>query len=305
MERRAIVNELHSQARKRFPRRRVITKGIDDLWQADLVEMGNYSTINKGMKYLLTVIDTFSKYAWTEAVKTKGAYDVCKAFTKILNGGRIPKNLQTDDGKEFFNKDFTKLMKIYSINHYSTYSVMKASVVERFNRTLKSIMFREFSYNGTYQWIDLHKKLVDQYNRRIHRTIHMAPIEVNKKNETMLLNTVYNHIKIFPPSKYRVGDYVRISKYKNVFEKGYTPNYTTEIFRIKSIQVTNPVTYLLEDYAGNPIKGGFYKEELKRTRYPNTYLVEKVLKTKGDKAYVKWLGFSNNHNSWINKNDLL
>lgn len=133
----------------------------------------------------------------------------------------------------------------------------------------------------------------------------MAPIEVNKKNETMLLNTVYNHIKIFPPSKYRVGDYVRISKYKNVFEKGYTPNYTTEIFRIKSIQVTNPVTYLLEDYAGNPIKGGFYKEELKRTRYPNTYLVEKVLKTKGDKAYVKWLGFSNNHNSWINKNDLL
>lgn len=110
---------------------------------------------------------------------------------------------------------------------------------------------------------------------------------------------------MFPKSKLRVGDYVRISKYKNIFEKGYTPNYSTEIFRIKSIQITNPVTYILEDYQGNPIKGGFYAEEIRRTRLPNTYLVEKVLKTRGDKVYVKWLGFSSQHNSWINKNEIL
>lgn len=305
MEKRQIVNEIHSPARKNFPRRRVIMKGIDDLWQADLVEMGNYSKINKGYRYILTVIDTFSKYAWAEGVKTKNALDVSKAFTNILEMGRIPNNLQTDDGKEFFNKEFDKLMKKYSINHYSTYSVMKASIVERFNRTLKSLMFREFSYNGTYHWIDKYKKLIETYNNNKHRTIKMAPIDVTPNNQEFLLNTVYNRLKMFIKHKFHVGDYVRISKYKHIFEKGYTPNFSTEIFRIKTIQLTNPVTYILEDYQGNLIKGGFYQEEIRRTKFPKTYLVEKVIKTKNDKAYVKWLGFSSQHNSWINKNDIV
>ena len=178
MEKRAIVNELHTQARKNCLRRTVVMKGIDDLWQADLVEMGNYSTINNGYKYLLTVFDTFSKYAWAEATKTKNASDVSRAFEKILSLTRIPKNLQTDDGKEFFNKDFNKLMRKYSINHYSSYSVMKASIVERFNRSLKGMMWKEFSNNGTYHWIDIYKMLLKTYNENIHRTIKMAPTNV-------------------------------------------------------------------------------------------------------------------------------
>lgn len=182
---------------------------------------------------------------------------------------------------------------------------MKASIVERFNRTLKSLMFREFSYNGTYHWINMYKQLVKRYNETKHRTIKMAPMDVNSKNEDYLLKTVYNRLKIFKQHKFHVGDYVRISKYKHLFEKGYTPNFSTEVFRIKSIQITNPVTYILEDYQGNPIKGGFYEEEIQATKFPNTYLVEKILKTKGDKVYVKWLGFSSQHNSWINKNEIL
>lgn len=304
-DKRQIVNELHSRARKNFLRRRVIMKGIDDLWQADLVEMGNYSTSNSGYKYMLTVIDTFSKYAWAESIKSKTATEVSKAFHRILSEGRIPKNLQTDDGKEFFNKEFGALMKKYSINHYSTYSVMKASIVERFNRTLKGMMWKQFSNNGTYEWISIYKNLVKLYNKKIHGTIKMAPIHVKRKDEQHLLNTVYNHLKIFKPSRFKVGDHVRISKYKHVFEKGYTPNWTTEIFKIKSIQNTYPITFLLEDYEGNEIKGAFYKEEIRRTRFPNTFLVEKVLKTKGNKAYVKWLGFSSQHNSWISKTEIL
>lgn len=305
MEKRAVVNELHSRARKNFLRRRVIMKGIDDLWQADLVEMGTYSTYNNNFKYMLTVIDTFSKYAWAEAIKSKTASEVCNAFQKILSLGRVPENLQTDDGKEFFNKEFALLMRKYSINHYSTYSVMKASIVERFNRTLKEIMWKEFSNRGTYKWIDIYKSLITEYNKRRHGTIKMAPINVTHNNEKHLLNTVYSHLKIFKPSGFKVGDYVRISKYKHIFEKGYTPNWTTEIFKIRSVQNTYPVTFLLEDYQGHEIQGGFYKEEIQRTRFPNTFLVEKVLKTKGDKAYVKWLGFSSQHNSWINKSEIL
>lgn len=302
---RILVQELHKQARKNFKRRRVVMKGIDDLWQADLVEMGNYSTSNEDYRYILTVIDTFSKFAWVAPLKSKTSTDVAKAMQGIFNLGRKPKNLHTDDGKEFFNKLFKKLMEKYSINHYSTYSVLKASIVERFNRTLKGMMWKEFSYNGSYHWIDLYKDIVDDYNRKIHRTIKMAPIDVNSSNEKTLLNTVYNHLKIYKISKFHVGDHVRISKYKHIFEKGYTPNWTTEIFKIKSIKNTYPATHILEDYEGNKIEGGFYEEELSKTRFPDTFLVEKILKTKADRAFVKWLGFSNQHNSWISKNEIL
>lgn len=305
MSRRAVINELHSQARKNFKRRRVIMKGIDDHWQADLVEMRNYSSLNKGYCYLLTVIDTFSKYAWAAALKTKTAAEVTKAMNNIFILGRVPKNLQTDDGKEFFNRDFKSLMQKHSINHYSTYSTLKASIVERFNRTLKGMMWKEFSYNGTYYWINIYKKLVIDYNNNTHRTIKMAPINVIAANEKELLNTVYSHLKLFNGSKFHVGDHVRISKYKHIFEKGFTPNWTTEIFKIKNIQNTNPTTYILQDYQGAEIKGGFYEEELRKTRFPNFFLVEKILKRRVDKVFVKWLGFSNEHNSWINKDDVL
>lgn len=305
MSRRQIVNELHKQARKNFKRRRVIIKGIDDLWQADLVEMGTYSTYNNGYRFLLTVIDTFSKYAWAVALKTKNASDVTKAMKKVFESGRKPRNLQTDDGKEFFNKEFNNLMKQNNINHYSTFSSLKASIVERFNRTLKNMMWKEFSLQGSYKWIDNYEKLLDLYNNKVHRTIKMKPSEVSTSNEHSILQTVFSPLKVYSKPKYCVGDYVRISKYKHVFEKGYTPNWTTEIFKIHKIQNTYPSTYILEDYQGNIIKGAFYKEELSKSRYPDTYLVEKVLKKQGNKVYVKWLGFSNDHNSWINKNDIL
>ena len=300
---REIIEELHKQMRKNFKRRRVIMKDIDDLWQADLVEMLNYQAENKGYRYLLTVIDTFSKKAWAVAVKNKTAQSITDAMESIFNNSnRIPNNLQTDDGKEFFNKIFQKLMSKHQINHYSTYSSLKASIIERFNRTLKNMMWKEFSFNGTYQWINQYKKLVDKYNNSFHRTIKMSPNEVNNTNKRLLLNTVYNNLKVFHKPKFKINDNVRISKYKHLFEKGYTPNWTTEVFKIKNIQNTNPTTYLLQDYEGNDIKGGFYEQELMKTKFPHTYLVEKILKKTKNRAYVKWLGFPSKHNSWIDLN---
>ena len=151
MSKRQVIEELHKPARKNFKRRRVVIKGLDDLWQADLVEMGAYSSDNKNHCLLLTIIDTFSKYAWGIPIKNKIGAEVTAARQSVFNDGRIPKNLQTDDGKEFFNKSFQNLMNKYGVNHYSTYSVLKASIVERFNRTLKSMMWKEFSMNGTYR----------------------------------------------------------------------------------------------------------------------------------------------------------
>lgn len=305
MSKQEIVNELHKSARRNYQRRKVITKGLDDLWQCDLVIMIPYARENKGNKYLLTVIDVFSKFAWAEPVKSKSAADVTNAMSRILKQNRTPKNLQTDNGKEFYNSEFTNLMKKYKINHYSTYSNLKASVVERFNRTLKNCMWREFSLQGTYKWDKILQKLVSKYNNTKHRTIGLKPINVTKSNEKFLLNTVYSKIKIFGRGKFKEGDYVRISKYKGTFDKGFTPNWSTEIFRIIGKQITNPITYKLEDLSGDLIKGGFYEEELQKTQFPNTYLVEKILKRKGSQVYVKWLGFNSSHNSWINKKDIV
>lgn len=305
MSRADVVTELHKPARRNFKRRRVIVKGIDDLWQADLVDMKPYSRFNAGNKYLLVVIDVLSKYAWVEPVLTKSAKHVTRAFEKILEQGRVPRNLQTDDGKEFFNSDFKAVMNKYNINHYSTYSTMKASVVERLNRTLKEKMWKRFSLQGNYKYLKMLPEIVTEYNNTVHSTTNMKPKDVNKKMAKELLKTIYSHIKIAAPGKFKIGDDVRISKYKNLFAKGYTPNWTTEIFKIIKIKKTNPATYLLQDGQGLPIAGSFYEQELQRTSNPDVYLVERVIKRRGDNIFVKWLGFDNAHNSWIKKTNVL
>ncbi|XP_037896379.1 uncharacterized protein LOC119641665 [Glossina fuscipes] len=132
----------------------------------------------------------------------------------------------------------------------------------------------------------------------------MTPNQVNSSNEKSLVDTVYRNLKIFKRPKFQINDYVRISKYEHQFEKGYTPNWTTEIFRVKIIKNTNPNTYLLQEYQGREVIGGFYKYELVKTKFPQTYLVEKVLRRRGNMVYVKWLGFSSEHNSWINMNNI-
>lgn len=301
-----LVNELHTQPRRNFKRRTVIVKGLFDLWQADLVEMQPYASDNKGFRYLLTVIDAFSKYAWAIPVKNKSGNEVAKAMESIFvkRSSSPPANLQTDLGTEFYNIHFQKLMKKYNINHYSTYTTLKASIVERFNRTLKTWMWKLFSLNGNYKWIDVLQDLIDKYNNTVHRTIKMKPVDVNKTNEKKLLSSVYRKIKTFPLPKFKVGDKVRISKYKHLFEKGYTPNYTTEIFEIEKVKITDPVTYILKDYQGQTIRGSFYEQELLKVRNPDMYLIQKILRRKGNKLFVKWLGFSNKHNSWIDKSDV-
>lgn len=306
IEKQRLVKELHTPARRNFLRRRVIVRGYDDLWQADLVEMCSYGRYNKGYNYILTVINVMSKYAWAIPLKTKNGSEVAKALSKIFHeSARSPKNFQTDNGKEFYNSNVKKLMEKYNVNHYSTYSVMKASVVERFNRTLKNDMWKKFTLNGTYNWINELPNLLIAYNNRKHRTIGMCPNDVTPYNAKQLLSTVYNNIKIAAPNKFKRGDPVRISKFKTIFEKGYTPNWTTEIFKINKVQQTNPVTYLLEDSQGNSIAGGFYEYELLKAAYPDVFLVEKVLRRKNNMVFVKWLGFDNTHNSWIEKSNVL
>lgn len=303
-----VVNEIHKSARINFKRRNVILKDIDDLWQADLIDMQAMSRFNFGFKYILAIIDCFSKFAWVVALKQKNKEMVSRAFEQILMKGRVPKNLQTDFGKEFYNDKFKTVVDKHNINHYSTYSTKKASIVERFIRTLKNKLYKEFSFNGNYKWKNkVLEEKVEEYNNTIHRTIGHTPASINHKNKSRILQKYIKmassrkQIKI----KFQIGDYVRISKYKACFDKGYTPNWSTEIFKIIKVQKTNPPSYLIEDLKNRPIMGAFYSQELQKTKHHDIYLVEKLLKKKGNRLYVKWLGLPTSENSWINKLDVI
>ena len=305
-----VVEELHKPARKNFPRRQTVLKGIHDLMQGDLVELKPHSRLNKGFKYILTVINCFTKVAYAVPLKDKKGQTITNAMEKILKKiqGRV-KNFQTDDGKEFFNKDFSQLMKKYKINHYSTFSEKKAAIIERFNRTLKSAMYKRFSAQGTYVWYNILPMLIKEYNEKKHRTIGMKPIEVKKIHESDLLKRIKENTKPTidkrKPHKFQIGDQVRLSKFKHIFTKGYLPNFTNEIFVVHRIQPTTPETYILKDGKGKILEGGVYGHEMLKSNSGNVYLVEKVLKQKGDKVLVRWLGFNKSEDSWINKKDLL
>ncbi|RLU21230.1 hypothetical protein DMN91_005603 [Ooceraea biroi] len=150
-------------------------------------------------------------------------------------------------------------------------------------------MWQMFTLNGIYKWIDALPQLVKEYNTRKHRTIGMRPGDVTPTVAERFLATVYSAIKIATPAKFKVGDLIRVSKYKTVFEKGYAPNWTTEVFKIVKMQRTDPVTYLLEDYRDKPVAGAFYEHVASRETCPDVYLVEKVLRRRGDEVYMKWL----------------
>ena len=296
---------LHKPIRKKFETRRVYVKGIDDQFQADLVEMREFSKENDGYNYLLTVIDCFSKYSWAIPIRNKTAEEIIKSFDNIFKE-RKPLKLQTDKGKEFINKKFQSFLKEHNVKWFSTDSEFKASIVERFNRTLKTKMWKYFTQVGTRKWIDIVDDLVYNYNHTYHTSIKMTPIEGSEKeNETQVYKNLYaKEVKTNKVNKFKVGDKVRISKYKSVFEKGYLPNWTTELFNVSKVLKTNPVTYKIKDFNDDEVTGIFYEQELvKFDKQDQDFEVEKILKTrtrnKKKEYFVKWKGYPISMSSWI------
>ena len=163
----------------------------------------------------------------------------------------------------------------------------------------------EFSAQGSYRWLELLPKLIDKYNNKVHRSIGMEPNRVNAKNSVEVHKRLLKSKIVEKRPRYKLGDIVRISKYQHVFGKGYTPNWTSELFTIAEVKKTKPITYILKDESGNIIKGGFYEQELLKTKFKDMYLIEKVIKRQGDRLYVKWLGFPSSKNTWVNVRDVL
>ena len=297
-----LAEELHKPITRKFTKRRVFVKGVDEIWAADLVEMGKFSDWNKGIKYLLMVIDVFSKFGWIEPLKDKKGETVAAAFEKIFKSGRQPRLLWTDKGKEFYNKNVNQLLSRKNIKLYSTENEEKSSVIERFNRTIKQQMWKMFSANNNTIYFDKIGELLKTYNSSFHRSVKMAPISASDiKNKHQVFANLYSDeiYKQVKKPKFQIGDKVRISKYKRkLFDKGFTPNWTEEVFVINDILHTKPVTYRLVDLQGEAVTGSFYEPELQKTTQ-EIFRIEEVIHRDKKRALVKWRGYPAQFNSWV------
>ena len=303
---------LHKPIKRKFPWRKYVARGVNEQWQADLVEMQPYSRINQGYRYILCVIDVFSRYAYVRPIKSKSGPDVAEALEDIFRDTQnTPKYLQTDQGKEFYNQHVQSMLQRYNVELFSVYSDKKAAIVERFQRTLQERMYRAFTHQGNYRWMELLPQLIDSYNNSYHRSIKTTPASVSKKNETDVWMNQYSSSvkKSTKLPKFRVGDVVRIPKRKTIFSKGYIEKWTDEEFTIRDINTKySPHLYTLADSTtGEAIRGSFYEQELQLVNNPTKlYRIEKILRTKTDPktnikhALVKWKGYTDP--SWIDYN---
>ena len=291
-----LSEELHKSKRKNYPRRKIIVNHVDEIFAADFVEMQKFAKLNKGYRYLLTCIDISSKYSWVIPLKDKKGINIKNALEKIFNK-RKPNFLWTDRGKEFYNKQVQDLLNENNIKLYSTNnSEIKSSVVERFNRTFKNMMYKKFTENKNTIFYNILDELINNYNIKYHSTIKMTPIEGSKKIIEKKIKNIYNFEKTKKLGKFKIGDRVRISLEKNIFEKGYETNWTQEIFVIYDIKYSNVPYYYLKDLNNEKLQGTFYEQELQKTKQDDLYTIEKILKTNKSKIFVKRRGYDSSFN---------
>ena len=305
-----ITYTLHKPVKRNFSRNRIIVKKIDEQWEADLVDMQEFSIQNHNNNYILTIIDCFSKYAFAVPLIRKTGQNIKKAFERIFKI-RKPNFLRTDKGKEFLNKVFQKFLQSNMINFFTSKDErIKCAIVERFNRTLKKRMFAYFTAKGTRKYIDILDDLVNNYNSSHHRTIKMCPKDVNKDNENEVYANIYQNTsaKTIQNTDIKPGDKVRVQYKHKPFDKGYYPNWTDEIFTVeRSKSADNRIVFRIKDYSGEILEQIFYPEELQKIT-ENLYRIEKVIKRRKRKGikevYVKWLNYPERYNTWIPETEL-
>ena len=222
-------------------KRKVYSSFKDNIWGADLADMQLISKYSKGIRYLICTIDLFSKYAWIFPLKDKKVVSIVNAFQKIIdNSKRKPNKIQADQGSEFYNSQFKEVLKENHMEKYSTYNEGKSAVAEKFIKTLKNKIYKHMT--AVLKDFDVLDVIVDEYDNTFHKTIKIKPIDIKLDSYS-----VYNVESNEKDPKFKAGDHVRISKYKNIFAKVYTPNWYEEVFAISKIKNTVPWTYVIND----------------------------------------------------------
>lgn len=271
----------------------VIAKGVDDIWAMDLADFQDWHERNDGYKYVLVVVDVLTRFAWCKPLKSKNAKEVWEALQSVIDENKKPPSrIWVDRGTEFYNGLWTSKLKALGVPRYSTYGDYKVSIAERFIRTLKHRIWFIFLKDNTRRWIDVLDGVVKDYNNTVHSTLGMTPRAARTQEDELL-----GRVKTPPVAtpKYKLGDWVRINRLKGIFEKGFHPNWSYEIFKIVGIRKSVPVLYELVDFYGDAIEGAFYESDIQPVADPTFFPVEKVLKQRTLKGkrekLVKLLGY--------------
>lgn len=298
---------LHKDKRSNFRRNRIISLHRDYQWAADLADMSAYAKQNNGFRFILTVIDTFTKFLWLKPIKNKKPETVRVAMLSIMDGGRHPIKLRTDQGREFTGKPFADLLNEWGIKHLlTTNKTYKAATAERVQRTLKARMFRYFTRIGSHRYVDKLDDFVSAYNNSYHRAIKMTPNEAVQADRKTVFRNLYgdDSVKDIPKvkkPKISAGDIVRLAYDKNVFEKGYWRTFSDQTANVEEVLQRPLPMYVLKDYSGT-LKRRFYDEELQKIPEPS-YRVEKVIKTRvrngKRQLFVKFVGYPSSENAWV------
>ena len=302
-----LSQELNKPTINKFERQKIIVNHINEIHSADLVDMTQYSKMNRGYKYIFTNIDVFSKIAYAYPIKSKKIQDIKACFEKIFKNNK-PKYIWSDKEPAFFSKEMQKFFKDNNVKIYHTNSHLKAVVIERFNRSLRELMMKHFTKNNNTVWYNILPKLIKIYNNRYHSTIKMKPTQVNKNNEKYIKENIYTYDKTSKTPKFKIEDLVRISlKRRPIFDKpSGNIKWSEELFKIHSINKTNVITYKIKDMNNEIIDGIFYEKELQKAKNTSElYIIEKIIRKNKNKYLVKWRGYSDDFNSWIDKDEFI
>ena len=246
-----IVKEIFSPVIKKFQRIQIQTHYKDECWSIDLIDRSSLSKYNKNYKFIFTIIDNHTKYAWAIPLKDKSGKSTTIALKSLSEKEkRKPQKVWSDRGKEFYNTIFLHYLKEQNIQVSSTNSDLKAVFVERFNRTLLDLIKEPMYIEGKGNWLNHLDAALQKYNNRVHGTTKTTPFEMSTNNKLIPNNNNHNNNKLPKIPKYpkfQVGDFVRVPDKRSIYSKGYTTNWNRELFKIHNINKTNPVTYTLND----------------------------------------------------------
>jgi len=304
---------LHKEVRNNFKRNRIYVSYINEQWEIDLLDYANLSRFNDGYKYLITIIDSFSKYLYVIPIKNKSMSEVYSKF-EILFKKVTPSKLRSDRGKEFDNHQFRSLCARYNVKYFTTENQFKkCAIVERINRTLRIKIQRYLLHNLTKKYIHVVKHIVNSYNNSVHSSIKMRPKDVNKSNENKVFKNLYkanNLLELMKKTKqsklkFEEGDTVRQKYDPIVFDRGHNQKWSDTVYRIRKVynKLHKPL-YSLE-LGDSRLKRRFYPEELQKVRIDSntSWIVEKRLRyrTKNNirEVLVKFKGYPSSYNQWI------
>ena len=232
------INEIYSKPPKKYyPTNKTNVYHIDDIWSLDILDLKDYGPENnRGYRYVLVVIDNFSKFGWTVPLKNKNALTIKDSFENILiSSKRKPYLIESDRGKEFYNNIFQDFLNKNNIKLYSRNSSYGAVFAEKFNRTIRDLLKKVVFEHGDAKWIDILPTITKQYNNRIHSSTKLTPIQASlKKNEGFVYKNLLDKRKKIIP-KFQINDLVRVADLKKTFSKGDTTNWSYKLYKITEI----------------------------------------------------------------------